>query len=505
MKADVTFVCEKCGRSFTSKMGLTVHSRQHDANFVEKMKLVRNKKQDCECDICSRHFDNLRSLAHHKSSHDQKYIERQSIAHKKFWKDNSFAKVEHSKRIRSALSSDEVKDKMSSSAKRVWEDSSYREQQSITHHSFWDSASDDFKTHHRKATSHGMRSNGGISKMKSKRDLGFAEGNSPEAYLFVKDYDFAFFFMSYLMYEKTVSEVANRLGISYKTVMGVLNRFDLKKCVSFSSNNSMLENDIRAFMSEFCDDLRKDRRTLDGKELDIYSESKRLAVEVDGAFWHNDYHVDKNMHLEKTMACQEKGVRLIHVFEWEWYEKQDIVKSMIKSAFGCNDRIYARKCNVVEVDSKAEKSFLNENHIQGYIPSSFRLGLEYDNELVALMSFGKPRFNKHFEYELLRYATKKDISVVGGESRLFKHLLKASDAKSVLSYCNRSKFTGRSYDRLGFKHLYDSSPSYQWCRGGEHLSRYKTQMKDEDKIMRSRGYAKVNDCGTSVWGWKLES
>ena len=30
-------------------------------------------------------------------------------------------------------------------------------------------------------------------------------------------------------------------------------------------------------------------------------------------------------------------------------------------------------------------------------------------ELVAVMTFGKPRFNKNYEYELIRYATKYKV------------------------------------------------------------------------------------------------
>lgn len=37
------------------------------------------------------------------------------------------------------------------------------------------------------------------------------------------------------------------------------------------------------------------------------------------------------------------------------------------------------------------------------------------------MSFGKSRFNRKFEYELIRFASKLDMSIVGGASKLLSH------------------------------------------------------------------------------------
>ena len=80
-----------------------------------------------------------------------------------------------------------------------------------------------------------------------------------------------------------------------------------------------------------------------------------------------------------------------------------------------------------------------------------RLGLYYDDKLVQVMTFGKPRYNRRYDYELLRLCTRAGYSVTGGAERLFNYFVKYYAPKSVISYCDNSKFNGDVYHKLGFK------------------------------------------------------
>lgn len=109
------------------------------------------------------------------------------------------------------------------------------------------------------------------------------------------------------------------------------------------------------------------------------------------------------------------GIQLYQIFDIEYNDvvKKDIWLSMIRNKLGLSRRIYARKCEI-KLPSKLEaKKFINENHMQGGdVPSNLVFGLYYDDELVSLMSFGKSRFNKSYDYELLRFCNRKNISVI---------------------------------------------------------------------------------------------
>ena len=185
--------------------------------------------------------------------------------------------------------------------------------------------------------------------------------------------------------------------------------------------------------------MQNDKHLIYPYELDIFSPKYNIAIEYDGLYWHNEKNVDMNYHLMKTELCENKGIQLIHIFEDEWTDKQDIVKSRLKSIFGVIDnRIYARKCEIKEVSHNESKLFLEKNHIQGNVNSKYRYGLYYNNELVSLMTFGNMRKSlgsktKNECYELLRFCNKLNTSVIGGASKLFKHFIKINYSTTTIS------------------------------------------------------------------------
>ena len=156
--------------------------------------------------------------------------------------------------------------------------------------------------------------------------------------------------------------------------------------------------------------------------------------------------------------------------------------------------------------------FLNTNHIQSNCQSSIKLGLEYNNELVAVMTFGNPRFNKNIEWELLRFCSKAGLNVVGGASKLLTYFERKYLPTSMISYANLQWSTGGLYSKLGFTLLNQSAPNYWWCKDKITLSRYKCQKhklstlfpdymagESERSCMERHGYYRVFDCGNLVF------
>lgn len=264
--------------------------------------------------------------------------------------------------------------------------------------------------------------------------------------------------------------------------------------------------------------IENDRRTISPLELDILLPEKKLAIEFNGDYWHNEFNKSKMYHKEKTIKCAEKGIHLVHIFEYQWETCKETVKSIIKS-FLVNDseRIYARKCTVKEIPTNVAKDFCVENHMQGYSNASVCLGLYYENKLVQVETFGRPRFSSNYDWELVRECSKKDVSIVGGKSKLFRYFQENYNPKSIVSYCDAALFSGDSYLKCGMTLKQWNDPGYVWCKQHTALSRYKCQKHKllklhpecvnmtEPEIMHSLGFAKLYDCGQKVFIWTKKS
>lgn len=262
-----------------------------------------------------------------------------------------------------------------------------------------------------------------------------------------------------------------------------------------------------------------------GKEIDIYIPKLKLAIEVNGVYWHRADILYKEYHQEKTVECAKLGIQLIHIFDYEWKDDRlrnkiiDIIKSKVDS--NNMNKLYARKCTIKLLTSNIEKEFTEENHLSGYSSSKKAYGLYNGDELISVMTFGEPRFNNNYEWELIRYCNKPGIIIVGGAEKLFKHFIRENKPKSVISYCNISKFSGNVYSKLGFKATVSdiTEPNYKWVRQNakdstDVLSRYQTQKAKllsmgygeygdtEDSIMSNLGYYKVYDSGNLRFTWR---
>lgn len=186
----------------------------------------------------------------------------------------------------------------------------------------------------------------------------------------------------------------------------------------------------------------------------------------------NKEGLNKTYHSEKSNVAKNHNYRCIHI--WDWDDPDKIIKQFLLP----KERIYARTCEIREISKDEASKFINENHLQGYANDSIRIGLYSNNQLVSIMTFGNPRYNNNFEYELIRYCSSKNI--VGGAERLFSFFTKKYNPKSIISYCDLSKFTGDTYIKLGF--------TLQRVSISKHWFNMKTGIHITDNLLRARGY-----------------
>ena len=262
---------------------------------------------------------------------------------------------------------------------------------------------------------------------------------------------------------------------------------------------------------------------LKNKSYDIHILNTNILLEINPSYTHNSTigarfskfekePLSYDYHVNKTLLAKENNYRCIHI--WDWDDIDKIIK-MLKN----KEKIYARKCIIKEVSLEETNKLLNDNHLQNTCKGQdIRLGLYYNNELIEIMTFGKPRYNKNYEYELLRLCTKSNYMIIGGTEKLFKYFIKKYNPKSIISYCDNSKFKGDTYIKLGFKLKDFGSPAKHWFNGKRHITDNLLRQRGFDQLfganygkgtsneelMIEHNFVEIYDSGQSVYIWEKQ-
>jgi hypothetical protein len=301
-----------------------------------------------------------------------------------------------------------------------------------------------------------------------------------------------------------INELASKMKMSPSRVGRAINEFNLRTYISYYENHG--EASLREFISQFIDVHPEEYYFCDknGKYygIDVYIPSLNIGFEYNGDYWHSELFKEPIYHQRKSLAAVEQGIQLFHIWEYEWSDpiKRPIIESLIKSKLGIfSQKIGASKCKIVDLSYKKYSDFCNENHIQGEAGAKVKLGLVYEGKLVQVMSFGAPRFADTIEWEIIRECSKSDTIVLGGKEKLWNFFLKKYNPKSVLSYCDYSKFNGSSYLKLGFKKSRLNKPGFVWYDEKNRNIHWRNPYKHKEY---SKKFIKVWDCGQLVFVWK---
>lgn len=252
------------------------------------------------------------------------------------------------------------------------------------------------------------------------------------------------------------------------------------------------------------------------QEIDVYLPDLKLGFEFNGLHWHSEKFLDKSYHLKKTKLCEKNNIRLIHIFEDDFDNKIEIIKSIIINLLGKSEKIYARNTDIKVIRNKnIIKEFLLKNHLQGFVNSNINYGLYFNDELVSIMTFMKKRkiFNSKTndeEYEMVRFCNKLNYSVVGGASKLLNRFKKDFSPSKIISYCDISWANGNLYRKLGFTLVKITKPNYHYVINHIRENRIKYQkhklvMLGEDpslsekQIMETKGIYRIYNCGNEKY------
>lgn len=346
------------------------------------------------------------------------------------------------------------------------------------------------------------------------------------------------FIETHFQNKPTLKALSEYLGICSQTLGVKVRQLGIEDSIEYVC--SYMELEVYEFLQSLnlnTEIIQNTRQIIKPYELDIYLPQYNFAIECNPTETHNSsfniYNSEPTLpsyHKMKTDMCAEKEIQLFHIFGYEWEHKKDIIKSMVRNKLNRTPtKIYARDTYVEMVDPKSARLFLDTNHRQGYSAASIRMALrhKHSNEIVSLMTFSKSRktiSENSYEsdsYELVRFCSVLNTSVIGGASKLFNYFIKTYSPNSIVSFSDRSHTCGKLYSTLGFQPKRISDPGYVWVDVKTNTAYHRMNaqkhniqkfLKDdsidltqtERQIMESHGYVQVFDSGTICWVWDVD-
>jgi very-short-patch-repair endonuclease len=259
---------------------------------------------------------------------------------------------------------------------------------------------------------------------------------------------------------------------------------------------------------------REDRTILPShKGLDIVLPQYKIAIECNGDWWHSEALKPYKYHVDKYIEARSIGYQLLTVWDDQFANHPDIVKSVILSKLGIYEvRIGARQCKLRQISSRDCNNFLNANHLQGASRSSVHLGAYYKDELVGVMCFAKRSKlsgGKNDDcWELTRFCTLLNWQVLGLAARFIKMFIKQYSPDKIVSFSSNDISNGDVYKKLDFETDSKITPAYwyihkQTNRRYHRTSFCKTRLaqlgfdtnRTEAEIMSELPYHKIWDSG----------
>lgn len=265
--------------------------------------------------------------------------------------------------------------------------------------------------------------------------------------------------------------------------------------------------------------LHNTRKQIGGLELDVYVPSKKVAIEVNGIFWHStasprgtkDFEWAKSHQWEKLKACEREGIHLVHFYDDEVRRKWAAVNYHIRWALGRGIHVRGTT-NIYRVMQKDAGPF-HSIYGLGAKPKGITMGLyTEDDEPMLMVSAGLPE-NGISKISRITVKTYQQ----GGLREVLEALKQTLNCDSF-EFLSEARLNYRDlYVEAGFEDQGTSDPSFFCQKGSRRIPVGMLSLKDfsankKDNYDDSKtplenwvdmGLSCVYDCGLTKWTLRL--
>ena len=283
---------------------------------------------------------------------------------------------------------------------------------------------------------------------------------------------------------RTAKAIAEEWGCTEATVYHVLNRLDLRDVLSTNSSNE--EGEIGLFLDslgirhyrtrKILKDVGKKRKTV-SKELDLYCPDYQIAIEYNGLYWHSLKVKEQNCHLRKCILAEKEGIKLFHVFEWEYKDDKEGIKKQIRALFS------------------SKKVFPNNDFVLKR-EATTHYSLWFGEELVYKI-FVRVKNGNLYIHNFFIYSEKEPEQ----KFEYFSKIAQDFDVSKIYFEAERGKIFDDFFEESKFVHCWDTFPR-QYVAGGEWA--VEGIYFEPDDFSAGTTLFIVEGCGDKVWVWDME-
>ena len=250
-------------------------------------------------------------------------------------------------------------------------------------------------------------------------------------------------------------------------------------CQKCAYTTSKYEKEIYDYIKTIDNNIEifsNNRSILEGYELDIYLPKHNIAIEFNGLFWHSNAKKKNNYHITKTNICNEKNVKLIHIFEDEWIYKSKSCEKLFTDLLTNNTNIDS---SIDLINFETAKKFHEENSLYHTKCGDINIGYFSNGNLKDLLSLRK---KSNGCFEIVSFGHNKQIL-----KNLFEFFNKNFKPKSVSVKCNLRFQSHKLFQDLGFEIIKTTKPSFFFVQNDKRLK--------NNKQNSNKGLYKIYDCG----------
>lgn len=297
----------------------------------------------------------------------------------------------------------------------------------------------------------------------------------------------------------SINQLSKRFNVTIPTVQAWVVRHELQPYLR--PERSSYERIIKDLFPQF---IRNSRKVLgNGQELDFYNSQYKIAIEFNGDFYHSTAMIqDKYYHLNKSKLCENLGIRLIHIYEYEWNNDRirNILISMINESLGIYKQCFSSEtCNIRCISNAEALIFNNENSITPYQNADIAYGLFWDNSLIQIVGFTHLETSNN--WVMINNCTKLDVCIKDGFLGLFSYFIEHNNPYSISADCDFNKVNGIQYEELGMKFVrYTGPKKLALFKSGKVIS----LISDDYSQTLDDGYAEIWGAGNKEYIWRKQ-